>query len=111
MNLNNIELIIIEELYKSSKSRLSGYTLFKKANKTIKDFNDAILKLLEKQFIEEKEVLTYKLTNLGKEWLLSKKNKKISLNDDWKKIPSEFKTNYKLEPNQFYVPNIRLLKD
>ncbi len=111
MRLDNIELIIIEELYKSSKLRLSGYSIFKKANTTIKDFNDAILKLIEKKFIEEVEVLTYKLTNSAKEWLLSKKNKKISLNNDWKKIPSEFKTNYKLEPNQFYIPNIKLLKD
>ncbi|MCT7644452.1 hypothetical protein [Aliarcobacter butzleri] len=110
MRINKVEKVILEELYKSSKLKLSGYNIFKKLNISIIKFNENIFKLISKNFIIEEELLTYKLTDNGIKWILNKKNKSISNDLQWKDVPEEFKVNYKLEVNDFYVPNVKLYK-
>ncbi len=111
MTLNNIEIFILKELFQSSKSKLYAFTIFKKANVHISEFNKSMSSLVSKGMIQDNDDLVLSLTVSGKDWLLSNENKKVSVNKEWLEIPSSFKTDTKIELNSFYIPNADLLSD
>ncbi|MDN5049678.1 hypothetical protein [Aliarcobacter butzleri] len=109
MNLNKIEKFILTELFKASSKKLDSYNIYKKFPIGISTFNKTIESLVDKNFISKND-FTLTLLSSGIELLLSKKNL-VNKTQDFKKIPKEFVLKEKLEINDLYIPNIKILDE
>ena len=86
---------------------LDSYTLFNRIKVSFPAFSKASKKLIDMEYIEEKE-FRIKLTQKGREYVL-KNNLSIKSEDqEWKKIPAKLlrKNDYLME---MYIPSRRIL--
>lgn len=102
MKLGKIEKNILTDLYKSEKGLLD-YTLHIRYGYSV----SKILKLIEK--FSHNELVSYdglriKITNKGREYLLSNRLIRKGQKDIFSKIPEDF-VDKRLEINEFYVPD------
>lgn len=111
MNITKLETIILKKVSNSSKYKLYSFNIYKDTLSQMSDFNKALGSLEEKKLIILDDSLMVTLTEAGLNWLMSRKNNKISLDKSWSEIPDKFKTSYKIELDSFYIPNMDLLNN
>lgn len=102
--INKTEREILVILCKGNKT-LDSYTLFRRLRIGFAEFTHSINSLLKKSYIGEEDN-NIKLTTKGLE--LVSLGYKGSDTKQWRSIPTRFVKN-SLSPNEFYVPNRKLL--
>lgn len=106
MKLSEYEDKILVLLFNNS---LTSFTIYSRLNIPFEKFYPLLKNLIEQEFLIEKDEKLL-LTKKANEYLLLNKRKKVSLNDEWKKIPKQF-IEKKIKINEKYIPNIYLLDD